>query len=936
MTIPGISIKLSALFPRYELGQKERVMAVLVPRVLELAEKAAKANMGLTVDAEEADRLDLSLDVIEAVISAPELSGWDGFGVVVQAYSRRGTDVIDWLYALAKTYDRRITIRVAKGAYWDSEIKTAQALGIADYPVYTRKAATDLCYVAMAKKLFGMSDHIYPQFATHNAQTIATILELAGDETGFEFQRLHGMGQALHDIVHTSENTACRIYAPVGAHSDLLAYLVRRLLENGANSSFVNQIVDERVPPETVVADPIAALEAELARDGFQSRLPLPPALFEPERRNSGGWNLSDPVELDAFEALRSGFRDTQWTAAPRIAGPVSATERLRVENPARAEDTPGYVTEALAADIETALTAASAWDAPAVERAETLNRVADLYQTHAGEFFALAAREAGKSAADAIAELREAVDFLHYYASGAEALAAPARGIVTCISPWNFPLAIFTGQIAAALAAGNGVIAKPAETTPLIAARAVDLMHEAGVPAAVLQFLPGTGGSVGSALTSDPRIDGVCFTGSLATAQRINRAMAAHLAPDAALIAETGGINAMIVDSTALPEQAVKDIVASAFQSAGQRCSALRVLYVQEDIASDFLPMLYGAMDAMVMGDAWPVSTDIGPLIDKSAWDKINAYVMAAKQAGHLLHQIAVPSGLDGHFLAPSVIGVSGIADVKEEIFGPVLHVATFRPRELPAIVDAINLSGYGLTFGLHTRIDERIESLTAALKVGNCYVNRNQIGAIVGSQPFGGEGLSGTGPKAGGPNYLARFTRPAIERHEPAVLPNALPLDGTTIDVALAAAPRPAVDAVLERIDMPGVTGESNRLSIHPRGLILCLGPGQEAAEQQAVQARAQACTAITLVPGGDVDGTMAPETLAELVEPFDAVMFWGGEEDAQLLRQALAQRDGTIIPLITEADEPTRLHVERHACINTTASGGNTALLAAMAEG
>ncbi len=843
--------------------------------------------------------------------------------------------MIDWLYALAQHLDRRITLRLVKGAYWDSEIKTAQVLGSPDYPVLTHKAASDVAYIACARKLFAMADRIYPQFASHNAHTIAAVLELAGDSKGFEFQRLHGMGGALHDIVHAETGTACRIYAPVGAHRDLLAYLVRRLLENGANSSFVNQIVDDRVPPEQVVADPLTTLETILEKGSASRRLPLPPDIFGPDRTNSRGWNLADPEVLQAFEAARAPFRNTAFRAGPRLAGPVAGGASLPVENPALATDLPGTVTRAAPADVETALAAARPWDAPAAERARILGTAADLYEANAGAFFALAAREAGKTPTDAIAELREAVDFLRYYANGAEALEAPARGVFTCISPWNFPLAIFTGQIAAALAAGNGVLAKPAETTPLIATRAVDLLLEAGVPVTALQLLPGSGAKIGDILTSDPRIDGICFTGSLQTAQRINRMMAAHLSPHAALIAETGGINAMIVDSTALPEQAVKDIVASAFQSAGQRCSALRLLYVQEDIAPHLLDMLYGAMDALVLGDPWAVSTDVGPLIDKKALARIGAYVDKAGTEGRLLHRLVPPEPGPGYFLGPTVICVAGIDEVTEEIFGPVLHVATFKPQDLPEIVGAINASGYGLTFGLHTRIDERIESLAASLRVGNVYVNRNQIGAIVGSQPFGGEGLSGTGPKAGGPNYLKRFTRTEIASNDAAEPVNGPPLEKAALEAALGVAPRPAAETVLCRIDMPGVTGESNRLSIHPRGIVLCLGPGKAAAGAQAALAKREGCTALTLVPGGDCDGVATPELLGSLQTAFDAVMFWGPDDQAQDLRRALAGRDGPIVPLVTEKDAPERLHVERHLCVNTTASGGNTTLLAGMTE-
>ncbi len=928
---PGISIKLTALHPRYERSQRQRVLDVLVPRVLALCRMAKKNTMGLTIDAEEADRLDLSFDIVEAVLSDDSLKGWDGFGVVVQAYARSAGAAIDWLYALAEKLDRRITIRLVKGAYWDSEIKTAQVLGIADYPVFTHKAAADLSYLANAKKLFGMTDRVYPQFASHNAQTMASVLELAGEEKRFEFQRLHGMGAALHDIVHQKEKTACRIYAPVGAHSDLLAYLVRRLLENGANSSFVNQIVDDKVPPEAVAADPVATIEAALADGPLMSRLPFPEAVFGDERRNSRGWNLAEPDGLAEFEAARAPFRQSQWQAAPLLAEPSTGGTPMPVENPAVGGDVPGTVIEASAEDVEAALAAARVWDSPAKTRADVLLRAADLYEAHSGEFFALAAREAGKTPNDAVAELREAVDFLRYYAGQAAALDRPARGIFTCISPWNFPLAIFTGQIAAALAAGNGVIAKPAETTPLIAMRAVQLLRDAGVPPHALQMLPGSGPVVGGALTSDPRIAGVCFTGSLTTAQRINRTMAENLAPHAALIAETGGINAMIVDSTALPEQAIKDIVASSFQSAGQRCSALRVLYVQKEIAEHVLEMLYGAMDTLVLGDPWEVATDVGPLIDARAHDRIAAYIARAEAEGRLLHRLSAPAGC-GHFLAPVVIGVSGIADVKEEIFGPVLHVATFSSKDLPQVIADINASGYGLTFGVHTRIDERVENLAASLHVGNIYVNRNQIGAVVGSQPFGGEGMSGTGPKAGGPHYLSRFTVAETGTADPV---NGPVLSAETVASAISAAPRPPENTIISQIDMPGVTGESNRLSLHPRGLVLCLGPGREAAEAQAALARAEGSTALSFAPGGECDGVLTPDVLAVLDVPFDAVMFWGQEAEARALRIALAGRDGALVPFITETKDKTRLHYERHLCVNTAAAGGNALLLAGMGE-
>lgn len=918
---PGISIKLSALFPRYEFTQYDRVMETLVPRVKELALAAKAAGMGLNIDAEEADRLDLSLVVIERVLEDPDLAGWDGFGVVVQAYGRRAPYVIDWLYALAGRLDRKIMVRLVKGAYWDTEIKNAQVLGIEDYPVFTRKSSTDLSYIANARKLLGMTDRIYPQFATHNAHSVAAILEMADDKSMFEFQRLHGMGDVLHDIVKDQESTRCRIYAPVGAHRDLLAYLVRRLLENGANSSFVNQIVDEDVPPEEVAADPIADVEEHMKTSARNIAIPLPTDIYAPSRKNAKGWDLNDIVDLGRYENERVKYILQKWSVGPKIAGSVIGADTHNVENPADPDDVLGTVQEAAVADVETALAAAKPWEFDAKTRAKVLNTAADLYEQNAGEIFAVLAREAGKNPFDAIAELREAVDFLRYYATQAESLTTPARGVFACISPWNFPLAIFSGQIAAALAAGNAVIAKPAETTPIIASLAVDMLHQAGVPKTALQLLPGAGSVIGAAMSSDPRINGMCFTGSTATAQHINRSMAANLAPDAPLIAETGGLNAMIVDSTALPEQAVRDIVASAFQSAGQRCSALRMLYVQEDVAEGVLTMLKGAMDALSIGNPWEVTTDVGPVIDVTAKTKIENHIAKAQSEGRVLHQLDIPN--TGHFVSPTIISVSGIEDMAEEIFGPVLHVTTFKAGEIPDIVAAVNNSGYGLTFGLHTRIDSRVEDVLAGLQVGNAYVNRNQIGAIVGSQPFGGEGLSGTGPKAGGPNYIHHFTQKTTGsgRSRPSNVVTA-----QEVQKAIDNAPLADMHTPLSAQQMPGVTGESNRLSYYPRGKVLCLGPH---AETQAREAKSEGCVPII------VNGSLPFDALSTL-QGFDAVVFWGSQEDARKIRCALAARDGALLPLITETDYPQRYHLERHLCVDTTASGGNTQLLSVVEDG
>ena len=835
---PGVSVKLSALFPRYEYPQKARVMEVLAPRLLGLAQLAASERIGLNIDAEEADRLDLSLDVIEAALSDPSLSGWDGFGVVVQAYGPRAPAVIDWLYALATRLERRIMVRLVKGAYWDTEIKRAQVMGLNGFPVFTQKPVTDVSYIANSRKLLGMTDRIYPQFATHNAHTVAAILHMAGDTSAFEFQRLHGMGERLHDIVKDDAQTRCRIYAPVGAHRDLLAYLVRRLLENGANSSFVNQIVDEDVPPSEVARDPF-----EMVGDSQITR----PADIFPARQNSQGFDWTDQQDMARIDAARAPY--------------------------AGVPEQPPYSTPE---DVERAFQTARPWSASVKSRAEILRRAADSYEENFGEIFACLAIEAGKTMMDCVGELREAVDFLRYYAGEAEKLDATPRGTFVCISPWNFPLAIFTGQIAAALATGNAVLAKPAGQTPRIAQIAVRLMHRAGVPQEALQLLIG-GPEVGAALTQNSATDGVCFTGSTATAKAIHRSLA-QSNPAAPLIAETGGLNAMIVDSTALPEQAVRDILASAFQSAGQRCSALRCLYVQEDIAENLTDMLTGAMDELNVGDPWILATDVGPIIDAPAAAKINAHIAASD----VVHQIAAPAG---NFVPPTLIKVPGIAAMKEEIFGPVLHLATFKAHELDDVISAINATGYGLTFGLHSRIDDRVQHVIDRVHAGNIYVNRNQIGAVVGSQPFGGEGLSGTGPKAGGPFYLTRFTTDA---------------------------PAP----IISPRDMPGPTGETNRLSLIPRAPFLCCGPDVALQRRQVEEA-------------GGVAQTHDPKVPIPASE-IAGVLWSGDDETARHIRGQLAIRPGTILPLITTKPTAADCLAERHVCIDTTASGGNAQLL------
>ena len=967
---PGISVKLSALHARYEIGQYGRVMTELVARTSSLAILARSANMGFNIDAEEADRLDISLDVIEAVLGNPALNGWDGFGVVVQAFGRRASHVLDWLYDLAQRLDRKIMVRLVKGAYWDTEIKRAQVLGLTDYPVFTRKVNTDVSYLACAKKLFGMTDRIYPQFATHNAHSVAAVLQLANGKDNFEFQRLHGMGESLHDFVMRNEKVRCRIYAPVGKHQDLLAYLVRRLLENGANSSFVNQIVDTSIAPEAIARDPVDQIRGQDG-DIANALITSPARIYGGQRRNSKGWDITDLEQIQQIHQFREAFRNNTWQAGPILAGTAGEGTRVDVYNPANSDDLVGQVAESTASDIESAIQQASdgftAWaETPVHTRADCLRRLAVLYESNAEELFALAAREAGKNWLDAVGEIREAVDFALFYASEAERVEAfgEARGVIVCISPWNFPLAIFSGQILAAIAAGNSVLAKPAEQTSLIAARAVELMLEAGIPATVIQLLPGPGASVGAALTSDSRIACVCFTGSTDTGHRINRNMARHLAPDAPLIAETGGLNAMIVDSSALPEQVVRDVLASAFQSAGQRCSALRMLYLQADVADRLLEMLFGAMDELCVGDPWLLETDIGPVIDQAAKSKIDNHCRAMDKKGLLIKQVEIPG--NGLFVAPTVIRLNGIEELEEEIFGPVLHVATFEADEIDQVVDAINARGYGLTFGIHTRIDTRVEQIVRRIRVGNIYVNRNQIGAVVGSQPFGGEGLSGTGPKAGGPAYVQRFR---MKQTPAQVSESARDIDSDELQKMIDGInrsqwsvlnkPEEAIVGVIKSLgiemhpkftpnidEMPGPTGEANSLSTHSRGLLLCLGPTLEAVLKQAISALAQGNAVVLVTPGiaeavavfknqklpvAGVEGRLTPQALL-LANGYDSVLSQAETQTLHAYRLALAEREGVLIPLITEADAPERLVIERHLCIDTTAAGGNASLIAA----
>ena len=773
---PGISVKLSALHPRYEATSSTRVMAELVPTATRLACAARAHELNFTIDAEEQDRLELSLEVVAAIAADPQLAGWDGFGLAVQAYGKRAPAAIDEVAALAERLDRRFMVRLVKGAYWDTEVKRAQERGLPGYPVFTRKAATDLSYLACADRLLALRPRLYPQFATHNALSVAAILERAEGPDGYEFQRLHGMGDALYAaLLQTQPGIAVRTYAPVGGHADLLAYLVRRLLENGANSSFVSMAADPAIPIERLLVRPAAALGAPEA--AANPRLPLPPALY-PDRRNSAGVEFGDQTALASLLADIAAGRGPA-TATPLVDGQSLPGPMRALLNPATGAPI-GQVTESAAAvapAIETGHRAQPAWDAtPVARRAAILDRAADLFEAHRGRLLALLADEGGKTLDDAVAELREAVDFLRYYALQARLLFAPetlpgptgesntlthhGRGVWACISPWNFPLAIFTGQVAAALAAGNAVVAKPAEQTPLVAAEAVRLLHRAGIPPGVLALLPGAG-EIGAALAGHGLVAGVAFTGSTDTAWRINQALAAKRGPIVPLIAETGGINAMVVDATALPEQVADDAVASAFRSTGQRCSALRLLCVQADIADRVVAMIAGAAAELRLGDPADPATHIGPVIDAEAKIRLEAHIARMSTQSRVHYAGAAPPG--GHFVAPHLFELDRPEALAEEVFGPVLHVVRWQAGRLDALLDALAATGYGLTLGVQSRVDGFADRVLARVPAGNAYVNRNMIGAVVGTQPFGGQGLSGTGPKAGGPGYLRRF---AVER--------------------------------------------------------------------------------------------------------------------------------------------------------------------------
>jgi len=991
---PGISIKLSALHPRYGRSQYTRVMTELYPRLLELATLARQHDIGLNIDAEEADRLEVSLDLLQRLCDEPSLAQWNGVGFVIQAYQKRCPYVIDELVELAQRTRRRLMVRLVKGAYWDSEIKRAQVDGLAGYPVYTRKAYTDVAYLACARKLLVVPGAIYPQFATHNAHTLAAVYQMAGRDFRphqYEFQCLHGMGEALYEQVVAAEGDGglarpCRIYAPVGTHETLLAYLVRRLLENGANTSFVNRIADASVPIDELVADPVATLEALAVREGVlgapHPAIVLPGALLGGERANSAGVDLADERSL-ALLATALAQAPARPHAAPLIAGVERTTAPpIAVRNPADRRRVVGDVHVANATDIADALAAAEAgareWGAtPPSVRADALSRASDLMQAAMDPLIGLMVGEAGKTYANAVGEVREAVDFLRYYAAQArrELVAGRDRplGVVVAISPWNFPLSIFTGQVAAALAAGNAVIAKPAEQTPLVAAQAVRLMLAGEVPAGALHLLPGPGETVGAALVADARVRGVLFTGSNAVARLLQRSLAGRLDAQGrlpTLIAETGGQNAMIVDSSALTEQVVADALVSAFDSAGQRCSALRVLCVQDDVADRVLTMLRGAMREFRIGDPACLSTDAGPVIDEDARAGIVGHIEAMRAAGRAVFQApqAVDAAAHAHatFVPPTLIELARVDELRHEVFGPVLHVVRYARDALAEMLAAINATGYGLTLGVHTRIDETIDFVTARARAGNVYVNRNMIGAVVGVQPFGGEGLSGTGPKAGGPLYLHRLLAQRSDGYADPGSAASLLATGT------AAARNEALDELRDWISrnsadrqlagaidtlsalsgvppqqlLPGPTGERDSYYRVPRRAVLCVA-----------HERGDLLLQLASVLAADANAVLADTALARLLHDelpaplerrialgdfdsadIDAALAAAAGDELRTISMRLAQRDGALVGL--QAAPPgtrspyaytiERLQVERSLAVNTAAAGGNASLM------
>ncbi len=963
---PGISIKLSALHPRYSRSQSERVMAELLPRVKALMVLAKSYDIGLNIDAEEADRLEISLDLLESLALDSDLGNWSGLGFVVQAYGRRCPFVLDYIIDLARRSNRRIMVRLVKGAYWDAEIKRAQLDGLEDFPVFTRKVHTDVSYIACARKLLAARDVIFPQFATHNAQSMATIYHLAGPDFkigDYEFQCLHGMGEPLYSEVVGKQNLdrPCRFYAPVGTHETLLAYLVRRLLENGANSSFVNRIADPNVPVDSLLEDPVAVVKAMPVPGAQHDKIAKPEALYG-ARVNSSGLDLANEDALAELSTALSASVTMEWKAA----APNASGETRPVRNPGDHDDIVGYVTEPTQEDVATALAvaASSSWPQSSTEtRAYCLEKAADLMQARMPTLLGLIMREAGKSAPNAIAEVREAIDFLRYYAAEARStfgLLQQPLGPIVCISPWNFPLAIFIGQVAAALVAGNPVLAKPAEETPLIAAEGVRLLHDAGVPDDAVQLLPGAG-QTGAQLVAAPQTAGVMFTGSTEVARLIQKQLAERVSSDGRtipLIAETGGQNAMIVDSSALAEQVVADVIASAFDSAGQRCSALRVLCLQDDVADRTLTMLKGALHELRIGRTDQLSVDVGPVISAEAKDNIEKHIEAMRGLGNTIEQISLAGdSQNGTFVPPTIIELKSLADLKREVFGPVLHVIRFKREKLDRLIDDINATGYGLTFGLHTRLDATIAHVLSRVKAGNLYVNRNVIGAVVGVQPFGGRGLSGTGPKAGGPLYLGRLTRvaPLVERaaqhKDQAVIDLAQWLDGKNETQAAEVARTSAQSSALGfETELAGPVGERNIYALHPRGKVLLAPVSTNGLYRQLAAALASGNTIVIDRDSGLEDAlATAPASVKtrlswsadwQAAGSFAGALVEGDADRVRAVNSRIATLEGPLVLVqaasmeevqgVTQPYNLNWLLEEVSVSVNTTAAGGNASLM------
>ena len=967
----GISVKLSALHPKYDFMHRERVLSELLPRIIELVNIAQKYNIGINIDAEEAERLDLSLDVIDRIMDSIANTSWQGFGVVVQAYQKRSPYVIDWLHQSCKKYDLKIMVRLVKGAYWDSEIKKAQVMGEVDYPVFTKKINTDYSFLVCAQKLLLMRNFIYPQFASHNAHSLVSVCEIAGDNVGFEVQRLHGMGESLHIHIKNKYNVLSRVYAPIGSHKELLAYLMRRLLENGANSSFINHLFDENIKPESLAIDVFSEVEKDT--NNSHSKIPLPKDIFKNIRQNSSSIMLTEQNEVDLLFQSQEPWLKKKWQAKSMISGiALEDSNQEEVKNPSDTSDIVGSLLYANHSQLDRCLiTAQNAFNLNSHDPdriLESLNRAAELYEENQFELMALAMREAGKTYQDAIDEVREAVDFLRYYSNLAQKSNCltkdKAMGVFVCISPWNFPLAIFTGQVAAALAAGNVVIAKPAESTSLIAYRASELLIEAGIPLGVFQLCLGKGSDVGSYLTSSSIISGVAFTGSSAVAKQIKHNLIKNGNPGARVIAETGGLNAMVVDSTALCEQVTRDVIDGAFKSAGQRCSALRVLMIQEECFDETLKMIQGAMMELRIGNPKHLSTDCGPVINREAQVKLQSYIEKSRKRNQIIKDIQCDLKT-GYYVTPTIINLKSIDEINEEFFGPILHVISYKSDELESMIDQLNAKGFGLTFGIHSRIDKQVEEITSRVNAGNIYVNRNQIGAVVGSQPFGGEGLSGTGPKAGGPSSLHGYSQSIASTkttdHELKLYGNAqvnnLILPSILINEDLITKMKNQFSFIesdffdflhdeiakyATKISLPGPTGESNSIRYKPKGTALCLGPTAIDALKQTLLALVLGNSVVSLIKEDEYNSLITlgfgKESIFRLVngpslklmksESYKVILFFGNLMSVEKL---IVNQRSAITPVMSSLYETWQLVNERVITEDTTASGGNANLLA-----